>query len=382
MKSMKRSGSAFTLIELLVVIAIIALLIGILLPALGEARRAGRLSQALSNLRTVNQAAASYGAQFNDSLYTLSWRPGDQANSAFDDIRGASINTGTGAGAAQAIDIIRRFASLDEDELGTQRLTGWIPHVLYSHLVLIDFINQKLPEEVMIDPGDKLRQEAANNYREVVLNGIRVVPGVNLDAQNYEPLQWDAGTTTPFSSSYQLTVAHYDAMQSITGETDIRVGGDSTKAKDLRVTPTESTNTFNTQGSPLGYGGNKFSRISFPSSKVMLYDEFSRHFGNQAKYFAQDNSSVPNAFYDGSVRVTQSNDANPGWEAASGQILLNSAGDAVRGVIYEGGPLDPPLATNIRERQGNRYRFNILYNYTASGLRGVDFGGEPVNIDD
>lgn len=335
---MRRPPAGFTLIELLVVIAIIAMLVGMLLPALGEARRSARLTVCLAHTQQLGVATQSYAADFQDRIWGFTWQRRVEYQTKDSTLRLAS--TTLEACANQAVDILHRRA--DREDIN--RIAGWIPHVLYSHLVLQDYLAARLPEPVVACPEDRRRLNWQTTPRELFDQGFWQ-PYQEPEAGEVQ----NADKRWPYSSSFEIVPASYD--RSPVGSRISQHGG--------------VHNRYFVPGLA-NLGNRKLGDVTFPSGKVHLFDSQQRHFGARGNvYFGFPEARVPVVFFDGSVRIVVTADCNPGWRPNEPESPAASY------ITY-----DPALWEG--QAPPNPWYWGY-YRWTRGGLAGADVGAGEID---
>ncbi len=333
----------FTLIELLVVIAIIALLIGILLPAINNARKVARLALCENNLKQFGNTLGTYGADFKDLIYGFSWKANVSYANEADIPSLANAKTDLQAAANQAVNIIRKRGDMPT----LNQITGWIPHILYTHLVVQDYLNSRLPEKMVACPEDKVRLSWQANPRPPAW------PSAFNPAVLPSGATAPAGKRWPFSSTYQAVAAAFDATS---------VPADRVSQDGL---PFYSYNV----GGAAKLGGLKIADATFPANKVLYYDYLQRHYGKAESFYAYDDVRLPLAFFDASVRVVLNKNSNRGWKPR------NPIGKNPTFMDYTGqDPYEPPP-----RKTGGDIGLVGGFAWTRGGLLGNDFGGGEIN---
>ena len=331
----RRSHRAgFTLIELLVCISIIALLIGILLPSLGKARRTARHAVCMANIQQMTLAQAGYWADFKDRVASFSWNVGN-CPSKYPDLRVAGSDTH--AAMNQLVDILRRNTG-DESLMPDP---GRLPFRHFSHAVVNDYMSSRLPERIMACPED------------------RNLKSWQADPKNPNPLP--TGSTPamvklwPYSSSYQIIPASWCPDKSTTSASTY-----SQYPQDHNLFWVGSAKT----------GKRKMSEVTFPQNKVLYFEFFDRHHGKRDLFYAHTIARPLVMMWDGSCSPRLTEDANKGFNPTS--PLSNSA------TVFN---YDPSILGNVEPPTLSGNTFDVVngyYRWTRSGLRGVDFGGTEI----
>ncbi|MBC7834603.1 MAG: hypothetical protein H7Y88_05820 [Phycisphaerales bacterium] len=328
------TNRAFALVELIVILAIIAALAAMLIVAASDSHRQGSLSDSLANLKSLATSHHNYGEDFQDKVATFSWRATDQLSQWPElNMHGNDDNR---AAANQAVDIIRRLANRTD----IQPIQAWIPHILYSQLVLADYDQIALPDKRFVSPADKQKLLWAANH---LTFPSGVPPPVPIGDGNGLK-RW------PYSSSYELPPAFFSHDAAAGAQQTISQGS-----------------AHNQYFIPQGAIASRVrTDVRHPSHKVLLFDQHQRHFGTRTPFFTMPEARLAGVMVDGSAHLLASAESNAGFNPNSPSTPFPMI------VNYQPANFEPPLPSGVMSSQVGRFR------WTRSGLRGRDLGGPEI----
>ncbi|MCP4709552.1 MAG: type II secretion system protein [Planctomycetes bacterium] len=233
---MRRRG--FTLVELLVVIAIIALLVSILMPALGRARELAKRVQCQSNLSALGRSIVMYQNEFRDKM-PKPWR---QSAPSPQDMTHSYQSFGA-AGRP-----IGDFNQPGGTDLGYFAYPEW--HTL-AYLNPAEKQNVGLCLYMLVrnegtDPKSFICPSAEND-RDMSLESIsQWAAGLNWKVEFWRDMQ-------NFQSGYNLSYSYHDPWNKFGVQEDSAIMADKTNIFDTATMKIDSD-----RASLPGYGGNPF----------------------------------------------------------------------------------------------------------------------------
>ncbi len=339
---------AFALVELVVVVAIAATLLALFLPAIDRNRKQASIRVDVSRLRLISQASAIYSADFQDRLFTFSWRPGEVpvtpntqlaascaqllGNSGGDDLRAALY---------QQLDLVTQMSDYRLIQ-PTSTLTpqAHAPYFLFSHLVLAYHMGEGVPSEVFVSHADASRNDWIENTEEYLLDPQGSPYPPPTAAADFRDLwRW------PFSSSFSLGPSHF-ANDSAPPSTVARSGSHH--------------NSWVFPGGTGILARRQMTEVAHPSAKVMMHDDYDRYSGPNQQYFALPGARTLVNFYDGHAQSVLTRSANIGFNPN-----MPDSGAFPSYFYRPRKQWDPPGSLDER--------VPIYFDQTRDGLQGVDF---------